>query len=52
MKNLLEELNRIKELMVYEKGNIINEVSTSSRINVQNQSSSLLRIRRAKLFHQ
>jgi len=30
MKNLLEEIQRMRSLMVYEKGTILNEVSTSS----------------------
>ena len=33
MKNLLEQLNRMKDLMVYEKGTSINEVSTSRSNN-------------------
>ena len=36
MRNLFEELERIKNLMVYEKGTLITEVSTSSEPEGEN----------------
>ncbi len=38
MKNLTEQLNRIKNLMVYEKGVPINEISTSNKTNISKSS--------------
>ena len=38
MKNLTEQLNRIKNLMVYEKGTPINEISTSNNKTIRKPS--------------
>ena len=40
MKNLLEQLDRMKNLMVYEKGTSINEVSTSRSNNPTTETKS------------